>query len=122
MPRTACLRDRYRGKAKTETMRQLARYRDHGTATAATTTASVQRHRHRENDTATAAIAEPLVSEAAATTIAVCCDCLCQSDMTDGRQHVLNHPILLLMMLDTWQHVPSHVLTPTYLKYLERYL
>ena len=59
MPRTACLRDRYRGKAKTETMRQLARYRDHGTATAAITTASVQWHRHRENDTATAAIARP---------------------------------------------------------------
>ena len=47
--------------------------------TAATTTASVQRHRHRENDTATAAIAEPLVSEDAWTTFAVCCDCLCQS-------------------------------------------
>ena len=71
VPRPACRRDRYRGKAITQTLLQLARYRENGTATAATTTASVQRHRHRENDTATAAIAEPLVIKRG------CCDNLC---------------------------------------------
>ena len=53
------MRDRYRGKAKKQTVRQLARYRENGTATAANTTASVQWHRHLENETATAAIARP---------------------------------------------------------------
>ena len=61
MQRTARLRDRYRGKAITQTLLQLARYRENGTATAANTTASVQWHRHRENDTATAAMARPLL-------------------------------------------------------------
>ena len=39
--------------------------------------------------------------------------------MSDGLPHVLNHPIMLLTILDapkSWQHVPSHVITPNLLK------
>ena len=46
MPRPACRRDPYRGKAITQTSLQLARYPG-------------ERHRYRENDPATAAIAPP---------------------------------------------------------------
>ena len=61
LPRPACLRDPYHGKAITPTSLQLARYRANGTATAAIGRLTLLMPRYSENDAATAVLCGKLL-------------------------------------------------------------